>query len=89
MKANDSRAHAHRHTRAFSHEGTPPHPGGKQLVLIGGTSRSHDDAGRDTAVLSVDTLQWERPEGASGEAGLHSHTATSIGRNRLLVTALA
>jgi len=60
--------------------------GGKQLLLIGGHSRNHDGAGSDVAVLSVDGLGWERPEGARLEAALHSHTTTSIGRNRLLVS---
>ncbi|KIZ00941.1 hypothetical protein MNEG_7019 [Monoraphidium neglectum] len=61
-----------------------PLPGGKQLVLMGGHSRTHDDAGRDVAALSLDSLQWERPEGARRYAGMHGHTATSISR-RLVV----
>ncbi|KAI8462642.1 MAG: hypothetical protein J3K34DRAFT_499216 [Monoraphidium minutum] len=61
-----------------------PLAGGKQLVLIGGHSRSHESAGRDLAVLSLDALTWERPEGGRCEKALHSHTTTSIGR-RLLV----
>lgn len=32
------------------------HPGGKQLVLHGGQSRSHDSVSHETAVLSLDTL---------------------------------
>ncbi|GBF88822.1 hypothetical protein Rsub_01723 [Raphidocelis subcapitata] len=62
-----------------------PLAGGKQLVLIGGHSRSREDAGRDVAVLSVDSQTWERPEAARLPAGLHGHTTTPIGRSRLLV----
>jgi hypothetical protein len=62
-----------------------PVAGGKQLVLIGGASRSHEDAGRDAALLTLDGLEWERPEAARLEAGLHGHSATPIGRSRLLV----
>jgi hypothetical protein len=51
---------------------------------MGGHSRTHDDAGRDVAALSLDSLQWERPEGARRYAGMHGHTATSISR-RLVV----
>lgn len=32
-------------------------PGGKQLVLHGGQSRTHESVARETAVLSLDTLQ--------------------------------
>lgn len=38
--------------------------GGKQVVLFGGVSPSHEGAATETAVLHLDTLQWERPESA-------------------------
>lgn len=43
----------------------PPIAGGKQVVLFGGVSSSHEEAGSETAILSLETLQWERP--ASGQ----------------------
>lgn len=63
--------------------------GGKQLVLVGGHARGHEAAGRECALLGLDPLAWERPEGARLEAPLHGHSAVGIGRNRLLVRARA
>ncbi|WIA13348.1 hypothetical protein OEZ85_006930 [Tetradesmus obliquus] len=59
--------------------------GGKQLVLHGGQSRTHESVARETAVLSLDTLQWEQPETAVHPTGLLAHTATVTGRNKLMV----
>lgn len=41
--------------------------------------------GGDIAVLPLDSLQWERPEAARLPAALHGHSATPVGRGRLLV----
>ncbi|KAF8058062.1 GPA3 [Scenedesmus sp. PABB004] len=61
--------------------------GGKQLVLHGGQSRSHEGVARETAVLSLDTLTWEQPDGAAATqpAPLLGHTATAVGGRKLLV----
>eukprot|EP00878_Enallax_costatus_P041461 GHUV01048247.1.p1 GENE.GHUV01048247.1~~GHUV01048247.1.p1 ORF type:complete len:624 (+),score=179.30 GHUV01048247.1:665-2536(+) len=59
--------------------------GGKQLVLHGGQSRSHDNVSKETAILTLDSLSWEQPDSAVQAIGLLGHTATAVGRNKLMV----
>lgn len=59
--------------------------GGKQLVLHGGHSRMHESAGRETALLSLDSLTWELPETAMQANSLLGHSSSVVGRNKLLV----
>lgn len=59
--------------------------GGKQLVLQGGHSRLHEGMGRETAVLSLDSLSWESPESAQQTIPLLGHSSSVVGRNKLLV----
>lgn len=61
--------------------------GGKQLVLHGGHSRLHDSVGRETAVLSLDSLTWEMPETAMQPTDLLGHSSSVVGRNKMLVFA--
>mmetsp|Transcript_17491 Transcript_17491/g.44035 ORF Transcript_17491/g.44035 Transcript_17491/m.44035 type:complete len:628 (-) Transcript_17491:2367-4250(-) len=65
--------------------------GGKLLVLHGGLSRTaspaHDGVGREVAVLNLETMQWDRPGTARTLAPVHSHTATVVGRTKMLVFA--
>ncbi|KAF6250631.1 hypothetical protein COO60DRAFT_1681080 [Scenedesmus sp. NREL 46B-D3] len=83
------------HTTHVKLKGSVPHDreynvlaataGGKQLVLQGGQSRMHESVAQETAVLSLDTLQWEQPETAVHPQGLLAHSATVTGRNKLMV----
>eukprot|EP00775_Hariotina_reticulata_P013491 gene13491-13616_t len=59
--------------------------GGKQLVLHGGQSKSHEAVAKETAVLNLDGLMWEQPDSASLLHGLMGHSATNVGRNKLMV----
>jgi hypothetical protein len=58
---------------------------GKQLLLLGGYSRTHEAAGRETAVLHLDSLSWDAPPGAAQAAALLGHSSCVVGRNKLLV----
>jgi hypothetical protein len=45
----------------------------------------HEAVGRETAVLTVDSLAWEVPETATQPNSLLGHSSSVVGRNKLLV----
>lgn len=45
----------------------------------------HECAGRETVVLSLDSLTWELPETAMQASSLLGHSSSVVGRNKLLV----
>ena len=66
-----------------------PPSGGKLLVMHGGICRTnspaHDGVGREVAVLNVDTMMWDKPGTARAAQAVHCHTATVVGRTKVLV----
>lgn len=54
-------------------------------MLCGGHSRMHESVGRETAVLHLDSLVWEMPEGAMQTRSLLGHSTSVVGRNKLLL----
>lgn len=57
--------------------------GGKLLALCGGFHKAAEVDTRELAVLSLDTLAWDRPGSGRLAAPLKEHCALAVGRTKV------
>ncbi|MEW5307774.1 MAG: hypothetical protein WDW38_010526 [Sanguina aurantia] len=66
-----------------------PLSGGKQLLLFGGSSKSAgpagESAGREVALLSLESMRWDRPTSVRMALACQGHTTSVVGRTKILV----